>query len=203
MYEHKVCTRTRRIGSVYCDEMTLLLNLWLTISQPARKNITSLLPVSPPLSSPEVRLHSPARIPTPRRSPTTPHRISLALVPRSSFRYFSLFSIVRSSTHASLDPLFFLTPNIHYLTVIYIFLLFNIFQYPSLLLTKNETRISLSLSSLQTIYVSIYHRTVFTLHISSSLTTISHRFSILLPPVVSWLLRSSPPLCTTLSRPVT
>lgn len=60
---------------------------------------------------------------------------------------FSLFSIVRPSTHASLDPLFFLTPNIHYLTVIYIFLLFNIFQHPSLLLTKNETRISLSLLS--------------------------------------------------------
>lgn len=92
----------------------------------------------------------------------------------------------------------------YYLTVIYIFLLFNIFQSVLIInekLSKNEMRIFLSSLYKRYTYPSIIAQ--FLLYIFPLLTTISHRFSILLSPVVSWLLRSSPPLCTTLSRPVT
>lgn len=104
IYEHKVCTGTRRIGSVYSDEMTLLLNLWLTISLSLRARTSHPSYLSPHLSSrrkfgfirpPESPLHA--------RSPTTPSRISLSLSslarlfgtpPQFFFSYFPSFVLL-------------------------------------------------------------------------------------------------------------
>lgn len=110
IYEHKICTRTRRIVSVYSDEMTLLLNLWLTACaqehpsylyphlSPRRKSASFARPnphsaVLPPLLCVSLSLSSLARL------FGTPHF-------SSPFSFsFLLFFIVRPSIDASLDPL--------------------------------------------------------------------------------------------------